>query len=1425
MLGEGGYKPEHKIDRKPDSQEVWARLSEGGALDVRQASEQDMAALFDLFENSFDQFDESQQLQIVEGLLAKNMVGDEELLDKVRAMNLEQKADLGVYLGRLIEPGTAVRTFHECWYDIPIAVRKDFLQEFRENDSEHALMVVPFTNLHQHHVSVEVNGKEESHSLREAHFNSYDRIEELIDVMTEYSRQHPEAHDAKELMIATLETMPTVVLQYLDKLQEADLVTDKMLEKMLGQTSSHGLVYSRGEFFLTDEDQAEEKDVMDELVRREGVKKDDVRWVHQSAVASRSLARRLAKLKDIANERRAEAILKNYKLYENYLNDKDDLFIEMVESGVPVMNHIDELCADKQQAAELMKKLYRNSGCYLNSNRFTDLQRIAEFNRQRKGAPDLEKLVLDHHIRHIIEEGQSSYLARELILEIDSVLPVLSPDKQQWLVRQITKHQPALWMYNIEYALQHDIVPADRLVEEMQKDASYFLEHYPRLTKQLRQKEKSGETFDISSDTLQVTARRTIEASPHLFGSLAFKKVYSKQEREDFFERQLTIPVDLNFIEYFIGSEAAKPYQEQIKRVLLEQPGAFEAATDLAYKLRAVIELIGARETIGLMLERIRSVDIEDFLDSESIMREMIALPGLRRQFMERLAETGQTRYYGKLLRQLHGVESDFKNHLEWWQEGLKRQEQNVRYLRDRLKSKLVSMSEKKTLRDDLRAALQKIDDIKKERLEESLSEQHERKRLRWIDEVRDSITEESQANKFYVFEAGVAGMDDLEMQDLMRENIAEYAVVNPAVLTDTSREFRDIREQVPDEELEKLYLARARSVAFSGNRYGQYYHKLNLSAEVTNKLAEINPYHHIEQADELEQDYYDAMLEIASGKAFYELHRKELEVIAKVQQQRKGKQLKPSEAYPPEQFMDMMNRVAILDVMPLAKDNAPAIFALSSAQRKEAVEMLEFVAHNQLDEGLEYDLAQGDWSELRDKLMGRISEHMQNIFELKSENEVRFEGLTGEAIAALSIYYRQTCRKRADMEDAFRQFIEHVVAGDYEDWRAWGEGGSPENEQQAEGRLNRLRQEGLLPTELSAEQYRAWLEHDEAGFDEALGYDIKDVHSSVRDILSQAMADHHIDVNEIPPDDEVLKAKYERLTEPIKEWTARQKELKARFKAVKKARKKGLKYEDVPEEEKAEFHELQQKVNEHLAGNNPEIKRTRAQIYLARLRRISLEGVETKSLAFDDKKKRLPLDVVFRDMHDVFDDENPDFAQDLERIEHLLHNAHQSMFGGERISKSKLILTDEVDVSVHALIGEKPVPSCQSYKSSMGMNVGLMSYLSDPGVKIIQMYDEDKNILARAVVRMLENDAGEPALFMERVYSSNSHPKIKEAMGNFVQKKAQKMGVNAHSKDETVSDKLSDVVTLRGGGSRSPFVYTDAGGGKVPNGLFEVRV
>lgn len=167
---------------------------------------------------------------------------------------------------------------------------------------------------------------------------------------------------------------------------------------------------------------------------------------------------------------------------------------------------------------------------------------------------------------------------------------------------------------------------------------------------------------------------------------------------------------------------------------------------------------------------------------------------------------------------------------------------------------------------------------------------------------------------------------------------------------------------------------------------------------------------------------------------------------------------------------------------------------------------------------------------------------------------------------------------------------------------------------------------------------------------------------------------------------------------------------------------------------------------------------------------------------------------------------------------------------------KQNLVATDSSDPKVWIEIGEKPVASCQSYDHG-GYNECLVAY-TDPESKFLVLRNQKGNIIARSVFRLLENSNGDPALHIERVYSSSTSKGVLRSMFARAYQKAEEMDlpllISQKSQDEGGVEKDAELAegyqinnvdySLLSKASRAPKIYVDSAGGVSFDGEFEMK-
>ncbi len=151
------------------------------------------------------------------------------------------------------------------------------------------------------------------------------------------------------------------------------------------------------------------------------------------------------------------------------------------------------------------------------------------------------------------------------------------------------------------------------------------------------------------------------------------------------------------------------------------------------------------------------------------------------------------------------------------------------------------------------------------------------------------------------------------------------------------------------------------------------------------------------------------------------------------------------------------------------------------------------------------------------------------------------------------------------------------------------------------------------------------------------------------------------------------------------------------------------------------------------------------------------------------------------------------------DRVEEMLAFAGNTL---ENVS-----ITDTSDPQITIEVGAKPVPSCQHYANG-SMNHDLLGYF-DIDTKPVVIRGKDGNIAARAIMRLLGTETGEPVLYLEPSYTSYSQSQVDQAMNEFLAQKAGKLGI-AYITDQQ-ADIDNEEVAVYSNGSRAPGRYSDS--------------
>ena len=150
-----------------------------------------------------------------------------------------------------------------------------------------------------------------------------------------------------------------------------------------------------------------------------------------------------------------------------------------------------------------------------------------------------------------------------------------------------------------------------------------------------------------------------------------------------------------------------------------------------------------------------------------------------------------------------------------------------------------------------------------------------------------------------------------------------------------------------------------------------------------------------------------------------------------------------------------------------------------------------------------------------------------------------------------------------------------------------------------------------------------------------------------------------------------------------------------------------------------------------------------------------------------------------------------------------------------EAVGRIEVSDVDEFQTTIE--IGANPVGSCQHYQTGSHKQ-GLLGYF-DANAKIIMVRNPGGGQIARAILRLASNQNGDPAMVLERTYSSQASGDIEAAVKAHAKAKANALGLNLYI---TGMDSPTETITLAK--IAGPYAYSDAFGGLIASQYGEPR-
>ncbi|MFA5124782.1 MAG: hypothetical protein WC473_03085 [Patescibacteria group bacterium] len=1375
-------------------------VKESGHVDLRSLSPDQLAQVARWYRSDFESLSNNDRVEFLEQLMSVKEFDDKESLEFANRIDFGSRAEIGIFIYRVLDGLKFTQTFQACWSAIDYGKRSEMVLSIIREHPDLLLMIVPFVKLNrwsQNGKYTQFGEVAATDSLQRDKFSTYDKNSELIEGLLRYMESHPDENSAAvEDNLSNIN--PILLIPYLDRIRALNILSQQQI-KRIAVAPERFLPVG---IFLTTKDIEEKRTLMKELgaYYPNEDERANLNYYHPTDVTPLKLGMKLARINNRTLLRGAQTLLSTFReCRQNELGqDKLDYLFKLVEdNGIPIFAQINNLGLSKKEIATLFSRcVEEGSSPFGLLTDLSDLKKFVEFNRQQESGSgiDLEQLLVRYLIQDLQENSGYGFVGRITNLNSEGFFLAFNADDRQKIQEAVTKLAPDIWLNNISYVLKHQVMAFDELVRTCSTDSQSFIKNYNKLLYHLHQLRREGKPLETSVESLADKAKLLFSANPSLFlGKESVKiveNIYSRAEQQQFIAEQLTGNVNSNFFSALLSSKYIGQHADTCKKLLVENGHLFAAVTEYSYQWKEAKELIETKDLIDLVIRHAEYIDFSSLFDDFYLVAELGKKPARAAALVDRLTKLSNFSALAQLNREinLYGKED----------QRLQKELQSFQQLEHSPKRQ----EKKRQLNQELTELIDNGYEANNRNLE-LLAKR--------IIEILDRACE---LNRFLVFDENILRTKGLDTAKYITRDLSGYIAIYPEILF--KMDNRPDKGESPTlcenilggKEYYLLMRENARLLAFRKSKYGGFvFDNDDVQPEILEQIKEMNPLIDSFGQSQKEIDHYSAILSQVKQTPFVGLYQKELEKIINNKKEEGESVIIAGSFNPDEGFERMVRTIFLLNSHSAIREHAVWLMSLPENQRTELVGLLEFSLLNNLG-FLGQILRSEDFAEIKKDLQEGVEGFLLYVFGLEELSGLSFEGLSVDLSRALMTYYYGSCKKNYRQELVFKEFITHVLRGTYDFWRNWGSSTEPKDKLL---QLNKLQEEKLIPKSLSLEQYQEWLNGEKNDFEETLSYRISDMKAGIRDIIGDAVADGHITEESI--DLSNIEEKYDVLIEPLNIFTTRQKELRELSKTV------GL-----TEEQQAEYKELARQIADYRREHNDEMTYILALKYLNSLKNLTAHELESQVLTLGNKNQ-LPLKKALSLIERHFGEEFPDFIGDINRIRQLLAGGFEQMYGGKKVSKEKLYLTDKIDLEVYAFIGERPVASCQSYDSRSGMNAGLMSYLSDPNIKIIQMYNESGDIVARSVMRLVEDDNNKPQLFIERVYSVNPHPKINEAIVNFAKLKAKRMGVDLYV-DVVPVDFNQELVTadLHNNNSRSTYVYSDAGGGKLPNGRFTIR-
>ncbi len=368
-----------------------------------------------------------------------------------------------------------------------------------------------------------------------------------------------------------------------------------------------------------------------------------------------------------------------------------------------------------------------------------------------------------------------------------------------------------------------------------------------------------------------------------------------------------------------------------------------------------------------------------------------------------------------------------------------------------------------------------------------------------------------------------------------------------------------------------------------------------------------------------------------------------------------------------------------------------------------------------------------------------------------------------GGDIEPISTYVQRFCRDE-EYSTVFKGMLESIVAGSFTEWKY----GLIE-----EGGFEQMKAAGHIPVNISIDQYRAWMAGSVTSIESELQTSAEDVSAEIHRAVQLASAD----LSMIAPGFE-LTEEYAGMLQGARSALGQTIGVLHRFRGMKDGYTEEQLIDEISKKIEGGQHPFIDFVKHGIteAGAGIDVKIEIVEKFLAKadtlnnlIRIASLRPQEIleDSLLTEEGKRQKELSSVLSEIKSELPEEVAFIPDTVQR----LIEGYKQMHAGR--TKLEVMDTDSPKTTVE--IGEKPLRSCQHYASG-GFSEGLVGYFG-PDVKIIAAFNESGNIVGRSIVRLMQDQNGDPVLYAEPTYISIPSSSLSGMMREHLEVMSERMG------------------------------------------------